>query len=102
MRRPWRWVAGACAVAIVAGLSPMVSAHAAAKKVFSARRDQRCDPRRFEHTGRARRKSGRTSGEHRHRHRVVTDDGVAYSAVLLTRDPEIIDAPGTWQIEDLR
>jgi predicted nucleic acid-binding protein len=27
---------------------------------------------------------------------------VAYRAVLLTGDPEIIDAPGPWQIEDLR
>jgi predicted nucleic acid-binding protein len=27
---------------------------------------------------------------------------VAHSAVLLTGDPEIIDAPGQWQIEDLR
>jgi predicted nucleic acid-binding protein len=27
---------------------------------------------------------------------------VAYSAVLLTGDPEIVNAPGEWQIEDLR
>ena len=27
---------------------------------------------------------------------------VAYSAVLLTGDPEIIDAGGGWQVEDLR
>lgn len=27
---------------------------------------------------------------------------VAHSAVLLTGDPEIIDAPGQWQVEDLR
>jgi predicted nucleic acid-binding protein len=27
---------------------------------------------------------------------------VAYSAVLLTGDPEIIDASGQWQVEDLR
>ena len=27
---------------------------------------------------------------------------VAYSAVLLTGDPEIIDAPGQWEVEDLR
>ena len=27
---------------------------------------------------------------------------LAYSAVLLTGDPEIIDASGQWQVEDLR